>query len=148
MAEEEFVIPDEIEVDITDEVYEATKKRILEEAPVGIRGALKFFFKWVRELKPDEVREAIEKDITIAEKLKSKHPKVLAARMTLAGARGFLKSRLGREYRALADEYINVGLGYMILRHENPEVYEIIVQNDGDDWFKRNIKELREKLGL
>jgi len=137
-----------VEIDLPDRIWEEVKKRALSETPVGLRAAIRFFFEWVSKLDPEEVKRAIREGRGLKDSMRGRDPDVLAARMALAGARGFLKSPLGRPWRRQAEEFINKGIGLMVLRHENPETYKVIEELDGDGWFERCIEELKELLGL
>lgn len=136
--------PPLIQVDITPKLYEQIKRQVIEEQHALVRPYLEAFVNFLRSLDPLDVYEAIEQGHTIKNYYDQSGNYDL--KITLAAARAILKA--SRSMREKLNKAMNPSFAKLVLRFENPEVYEIVTRWGGDDYLEKNIRDFKKILGV
>lgn len=137
--------PKAIPIDMTPELYDHIKANILKKQHPVVRPHLNEFFKWLKGLDALDVYDALEKGETVKEKYEQK--RFIPIRLSIAAARGLLKASPG--LRAKAEKAFSLDLARLVLRFENPEVYQVLKDFDpNEEYLRENIRATKEILAL
>ena len=130
---------------MTDDLYQTIKTNYLKRQNPIVRSHVKEFFRWLKTLDALDVYDALEKGETVKDKYDrmSFNP----IRITVAAGRGLLKA--SKNLREKANRAIDLEIARLVIRFENPNVYQVLKQFDQEEKFLRdNIKGTKEILGL
>lgn len=133
-----------VQIDITRQYYEQVKEETIRKQHPVIRPYIESFIEYLRRLNPLDVYEAIERGRTIKDFFDE--PGNYDLKITTATVRALLKA--SSTLREKADRALNLKFAKMVLRFENPEVYNIIMEWGGEDYLRRNIDDLKVILGV
>lgn len=138
-------IPKTIPIDLTPELYQVIKNNMLQRQHPIVRPYLNEFIKWLKGLDALTVYDSLEKGETVREKYKEM--RLNPIRITVAAARGLLKS--SPILKAKAEKALSLELARLVLRFENPKVYQVLIQFDkNEEFLRRNIQATKEIFGL
>ena len=133
-----------VQIDITPQLYEQIKEETIKSQHPVVRPYLESFIDYLKKLDPLDVYEAVESGQTIKDYYNQ--PGNYDIKITTAAARALLKA--SSSLREKADRALNVKFGKLVLRFENPDVYNIIMQWGGEEYLKKNIEDLKIVLGI
>jgi len=133
-----------VQIDITPQLYEQIKEETIKSQHPVVRPYIESFIDYLRRLDPLDVYEAIESGRTIKDYYDQ--PGNYDIKITAAAARALLKA--SSSLRESANKALNVKFAKLVLRFENPEVYNIIMQWGGEEYLKKNIEDLKVVLGI
>jgi len=138
-------IPEVIPIDITLETYEQMKKNILGKQHAIVRPHVFEFFKWLKGLNALDVYDALEEKKTVKDRYEEMRFNPI--RISVAAARGLLKA--SPRLRSKAREAFNVDVARLVVRFENPPVWEVLREFDpAEQYLKSNIEAAKEMFGL
>jgi hypothetical protein len=137
--------PQSLEIDFTPELYEKIKADMLKNQHPLVRPYLLDFIEWLKKLDPIVVYDALEKGETV--KTFYDRERWSPYRMGAAAARGLLKA--SKRLRERASKTFNIKLARLVLRFENPEVYDLLREFDpAESYLNNNIDDFKKILGL
>jgi len=137
--------PQSLEIDFTPKLYEQIKAEHIKKINRIIRPYFDDFMDWLKKLDPLDVYDAIERKETV--KTFYDRQRLNPYRLGAAAVRGFLKS--SRRLRSQATLAFDIKIARLVLRFENPAVYDILREYDPDEkYLKGNIQDLKVILGL
>jgi len=103
------------------------------------------FIRWLKGLDALDVYDAIEKHETVKDKYEQ--AKFVPIRISVAAARGLLKA--SPRLRARADIAFSIKLARLVLRFENPQVWQVLKEFDPkEEYLQDNIRDMKEILGI
>jgi len=138
-------IPREIPIDMSDDLYETIKENILKKQHPVVRPHLLEFIRWLKALDALDVYDAIEKHETVKDRYEQ--ARFVPIRISVAAARGLLKA--SPRLRARADVAFSIKLARLVLRFENPKVWQVLKEFDPtEEYLKDNIRDTKEILGI
>ena len=127
---------------MTPEAYEVIKKVKLEQINVVFRGYVNTYFEWLKSIKPEDVIDSIQNEVTIEQAYQKLGINPL--RLGIAAARGALK--VSKTYQQKLREIVTLDLALTTLKYENPTTYTVI-QSYGElgtkfveCWIKGSLK--------
>ena len=131
---------------MTPKMYTAIKENILAKQNPLIRSHVTTYFEWLKSIKPEEVVDAIEMDITPQQAYRQLGANPI--RLGIAAARGFLK--VMPKYRAQLKEVATLDNAMLTLKFENPTTFHVIEQyrKKGIDFMQTWINGALEILGV
>ena len=137
--------PEVLPLEMTRQFYEAKKNFEMKKVPAAARPFLNIYFEWLKNLKPTEVVDGIEQNLTVQDARKKAS---FALRASIATARGFLKT--SKNLQEKLREIATPELALMTLKFENPETYEVLQSygERGKEFLKTWIAGVLMMLGV
>ena len=138
-------IPETLSLEMTYKFYAARKEWAMQQVPAVARSSVNLYFEWLKNLKPPEVIDAIERNITVEE---ARRKASIATRLGVATAKGVLTVNKGLQQKLR--ELATPDMTLMTLKFENPETYEVIQQygERGIDFLCKWVKDALKMLGV
>jgi hypothetical protein len=114
-------IPETLSLEMTYKFYAARKEQAMQQVPTVARSSVNLYFEWLKNLKPLEVIDAIERNESVEE---ARRKASIATRLGVATAKGILMVNKGLQQKL--KELATPDMTLMTLQYENPETYNII----------------------
>jgi hypothetical protein len=115
-------IPAVLPLEMTRQFYEARKEFELQKVPAIARPLINIYFEWLAHLKPSDVIDGIEQNLSVQDaRKKASFP----LRASIATAKAFLSTN--KTYQAKLREIATPELAFMTLKYENPDTYQVIM---------------------
>jgi len=114
-------VPETLSLEMTYKFYAARKEQALQQVPTVARSSVNLYFEWLKNLKPLEVVDGIERNVTIEEARKKAS---IATRLGVATAKGVLM--VNKNLQKKLKELATPDMTLMTLQYENPETYAVI----------------------
>lgn len=124
MKLEQPQIPDKVIIEMTPKLYNELKEYRLRSVSPVVRGHINTYFEWLKSLRPEEVVDAIDKDITPEQAYKNLGLNPM--RFGIAAARGFLK--VAPKYKQQLKDIATLDLAITTLKYENQSTYVILTK--------------------
>jgi hypothetical protein len=138
-------IPETLSLEMTYKFYAARKDHAMQQVPAVARSSVNLYFEWLKNLKPLEVVDAVERNITIEE---ARRKASLATRLGVATAKGVL--RVNKSLQQKLKDVATPDLTLMTLKYENPQTYDVIqgYGERGTEFLKQWVKDALKMLGV
>ena len=114
----------------------------MQQVPAVARSSVNLYFEWLKNLKPLEVVDAIEREVTVEE---ARRKASIATRLGVATAKGVLM--VNKSLQQKLKELATPDMTLMTLKYENPETYEVI-QGYGERGTQFLIKWVKDALKM
>jgi len=143
---EPLQIPEKVIIEMTPKLYNELKEHRLGSITPVVRVHIKTYFEWLKSIRPEEVVDAIDKNISPQQAYKNLG--LNPFRFGIAAARGFLKA--APKYKQQLKEIATLDLALTTLKYENPNTYAIIQKygKRGEAFLESWIKGALEILGV
>ena len=135
-------IPETLSLEMTYKFYAARKEQAMQQVPAVARSSVNLYFEWLKNLKPLEVVDAIEREVTVEE---ARRKASIATRLGVATAKGVLM--VNKSLQQKLKELATPDMTLMTLKYENPETYEVI-QGYGERGTQFLIKWVKDALKM
>jgi predicted thioredoxin/glutaredoxin len=138
-------IPETLSLEMTYKFYAARKEQAMQQVPAVARSSVNLYFEWLKNLKPLEVVDAVERNVTV-EEARKKAP--IAIRLGVATAKGVLM--VNKSLQKKLKEIATPDMTLMTLKYENPQTHDVI-QGYGDrgaEFLKQWVTDTLKMLGV
>jgi len=138
-------IPETLSLEMTYKFYAARKEQAMLQVPAIARSSVNLYFEWLKNLKPLEVVDAIERNTTVEE---ARRKASIATRLGVATAKGVLMVNKGLQQKLR--ELATPDMTLMTLKYENPETYSVIqgYGERGSEFLCKWVKDALKMLGV
>jgi len=138
-------VPEVVPIDISLKDYAEMKANILREQHPIVRPHIYEFFRWLKGLNALDVYDALEKKTTVKDRYEEMRFNPI--RISVAAARGLLKASPRLRTKAL--KAFNIQVARLVVRLENPAVWEVLREFDPNEQYLRsNVEAAKEMFGL
>ena len=130
---------------MTYKFYAARKEQAMQQVPVVARASVNLYFEWLKNLKPTEVVDAIERNETVEQARKKAS---IATRLGIATAKGFLS--VNKRLQLKLKEIATPSMTLETLQYENPETYAVVqgYGERGAEFLNTWIRDTLKMLGV
>jgi hypothetical protein len=138
-------IPETLSLEMTYKFYAARKEQAMLQVPAIARSSVNLYFEWLKNLKPLEVVDAIERNVTIEEARKKAS---IATRLGVATAKGVLMVNKGLQQKL--KDVATPDMTLMTLQYENPQTYDVIqgYGERGEQFLEKWVQDALKMLGV
>jgi hypothetical protein len=138
-------VPETLSLEMTYKFYAARKEQALQQVPTVARSSVNLYFEWLKNLKPLEVVDAIERNVTIEEARKKAS---IATRLGVATAKGVLM--VNKNLQKKLKEIATPDMTLMTLQYENPQTYDVIkgYGERGEEFLNQWVCDALKMLGV
>ena len=138
-------LPETLSLEMTYKFYAARKENAMQQVPAVARSSVNLYFEWLKNLKPLEVIDGIERNVTVEE---ARRKASIATRLGVATAKGVLM--VNKSLQKKLKELATPDMTLMTLQYENPQTYDVIqgYGERGTEFLKQWVSDALKMLGV